>query len=207
MKLKVCGMRDTKNIEQLLQLNPDFVGFIFYEKSPRNVGEELDQELLKNFPSATKKVGVFVNAPLEFVKSKVAKFGLDYVQLHGDESVDYVAQLYAVGIGVIKVFSVGEEFDFSRLGQYNPFVDFFLFDTKTPARGGSGRRFNWDLLKAYDQRVPFFLSGGISLENLEDVSKLEGMNVYAIDVNSKFEISPGLKDMHKLKALKEKMME
>lgn len=202
MKLKVCGMRDSKNIRELLLLNPDYMGFIFYEKSPRNVGEELDAALLKSFPESVQKAGVFVNASLDFVKEQVLKYELDMVQLHGDESPAYVADLFAVGIRVIKVFSVGNEFDFGQLGKYNPFVEFFLFDTKGKTRGGNGEVFNWKLLKDYDQKVPFFLSGGIDLEHASELKKLEGMNIHAIDVNSKFEVEPGLKDIDSVCRLK-----
>lgn len=194
-------MRDSENIEQLLALKPDYMGFIFYGKSPRDAEEVLDQEVLKNFPEQTKKVGVFVNADLSLLKEKVSTFGLDYVQLHGDESVEYVAELFAVGIKVIKVFSVGDEFDFKGLDLYNPFVDFFLFDTKGKARGGNGEVFNWEILKDYNQKVPFLLSGGIDLDNMEGLKELQGMNIHAIDVNSKFELSPGLKDIEKVKKL------
>ncbi len=201
MKLKVCGMRESQNIRELLLLKPDYVGFIFYEKSPRNVGEVLDAELLKSFPKSVQKVGVFVNASLDFVKSKVTKYALDLVQLHGDESPAYVADLFAVGIRVMKVFSVGSEFDFKQLGGYNPFVDYFLFDTKGKARGGNGEVFNWELLRDYDQEVPFFLSGGIDLENTDELKALERVNIHAIDVNSKFELEPGLKDIERVKVL------
>lgn len=194
-------MRDSENIEQLLALRPDYMGFIFYGKSPRDAEEVLDQEVLRSFLEQTKKVGVFVNADLDLVKEKVSTFGLDYVQLHGDESVEYVAELFAVGVKVIKVFSVGEEFDFDGLDIYNPFVEFFLFDTKGKARGGNGEVFNWEILKDYNQKVPFFLSGGIDLENVEALKLLDGMNIHAIDVNSKFEIEAGLKDMEKVKKL------
>ncbi len=205
MKLKVCGMRDSQNIRELLLLNPDYMGFIFYEKSPRNVGEVLDDVLLKSFPESVQKVGVFVNASLDFVKEKVARYGLQLVQLHGDESPAYVADLFAVGIRVMKVFSVGDEFDFKQLGQYNPFVEYFLFDTKGKARGGNGEVFNWELLKGYDQKIPFFLSGGIDLENVDELEKLEAMNIHAIDVNSKFELEPGLKSIEKVEKLKMKL--
>ncbi|GAB5527199.1 MAG: phosphoribosylanthranilate isomerase [Roseivirga sp.] len=196
-------MRESQNIRELLLLKPDYVGFIFYEKSPRNVGEQLDAALLKSFPESVQKVGVFVNASLEFVKAQVSKYALDLVQLHGDESPAYVADLFAVGIRVMKVFSVGNEFDFKQLGQYNPFVEYFLFDTKGKARGGNGEVFNWELLKGYDQEVPFFLSGGIDLDNAGDLKDLEGMNIHAIDVNSKFEVEPGLKDINRVRSLKE----
>lgn len=201
LKLKVCGMRDSGNIRQLLKLQPDYMGFIFYEKSKR-FAPELDAELLNDFSSETKKVGVFVNASLEEVKGKVDRYGLDLVQLHGDESVEYVGDLFAAGIRVIKVFSVGDSFDFEKLKPYKGLVDFFLFDTKGKERGGNGVTFDWELLKAYDQSVPFFLSGGIDNENISALESLKGMNIHAIDVNSKYEISPGLKDIEELKKLK-----
>ena len=201
MRLKVCGMRHSENIRQLLQLKPDYMGFIFYEKSPRHVGDLLDADLLKSFPASTEKVGVFVNAPIDYLKAQVRKYGLDLVQLHGDESVDYVAELFAVGIRVMKVFSLGESFDFSVLGQYNPFVEFFLFDTKGKARGGTGKTFDWSILKDYDLEVPFFLSGGIDNENIEKLDELSGLPIHALDVNSRFELEPGLKDISKVKLL------
>lgn len=201
MRLKVCGMRDPENIRQLLQLKPDYLGFIFYEKSPRHVGDQLDVTLLKSFPSTTEKVGVFVNAPIDYLKEQVQKYGLDLVQLHGDESVDYVAELYAVGIRVMKVFSVGESFDFKVLGQYNPFVEFFLFDTKGKERGGTGKTFNWSILKEYDLNVPFFLSGGIDTDNIDKLRELSGLPIHALDVNSRFELEPGLKDVSKVEQL------
>jgi len=201
MRLKVCGMRDPENIRQLLALKPDYMGFIFYEKSPRHVGEELDAELLQSFPATTEKVGVFVNASIEYLKAQVRKYGLDLVQLHGDESVDYVAELYAIGIRVMKVFSVGESFDFKMLRKYNPFVDFFLFDTKGKARGGIGKAFDWSLLKGYDQEVPFFLSGGLDLNNIIELGELDGLPIHALDVNSRFELEPGLKDIGQVEKL------
>ncbi|MFT6871448.1 MAG: phosphoribosylanthranilate isomerase [Roseivirga sp.] len=194
-------MRDSENIEQLLALKPDYMGFIFYGKSPRDAEDLLDQEVLRKFPEQTKKVGVFVNADLEEVKQKVNTYALDYVQLHGDESAEYVAELFAVGIKVIKAFSIGEAFDFAELNTYNPFVDFFLFDTKGKARGGNGEVFNWEILKGYNQEVPFFLSGGIDLENIDSLKALEDMNIHAIDVNSRFEIEAGVKDIERVKQL------
>lgn len=201
MKLKVCGMRDSQNIKELLKLGPDYMGFIFYDKSKRNaVG--LDVDLLRSFPSSTQKVGVFVNAPLDEVKSKVDEFQLDFVQLHGDESVEYVGELFAVGIKVIKVFSVGESFDFKVLKPYKGLVEYFLFDTKGKERGGNGVVFDWGILKDYDQSVPFFLSGGIDNENVSELASLGEMKIHAIDVNSKYEIEPGLKDIELLKELR-----
>lgn len=198
-------MRDSQNIKELLKLRPDYMGFIFYDKSKRNA-VALDAELLKRFPETTQKVGVFVNAPLEEVKGKVDEFQLDLVQLHGDESVEYVGELFAIGIKVIKVFSVGESFDFDVLKPYKGLVEFFLFDTKGKERGGNGVVFNWEILKEYDQSIPFFLSGGIDNENVAAVAVLGEMNIHAIDVNSKYEIEPGLKDIELLKELKHRII-
>lgn len=205
VKLKVCGMRDSDNIKELLKLQPDYMGFIFYEKSKRNA-INLDAQLLRSFPSTTQKVGVFVNAPLDEVKSKVDYFQLDLVQLHGDESVQYVGELFAAGIKVIKVFSVGEIFDFNVLKPYKGLVEYFLFDTKGKERGGNGVVFDWEILKNNDQSVPFFLSGGIDNDNIEGIKRLGEMNIYAIDVNSRYEIEPGLKDIELLKELKNRMI-
>ena len=204
MKLKVCGMRQSENIQRLLQLEPDYMGFIFYGKSPRNAEGILNEELLKEFPNTTKKVGVFVNAPIQELKEKVGQYKLDYVQLHGDESVEYVGELFAIGIKVIKVFSVGQEFDFNQLKPYKGLVDFFLFDTKGKERGGNGEVFNWEVLHNYPYDVPYFLSGGIDLENVEEVTNIK-VQPYAIDVNSKFELEPGLKDIDELRELKKLM--
>ncbi|GHE69403.1 N-(5'-phosphoribosyl)anthranilate isomerase [Roseivirga thermotolerans] len=201
MKLKVCGMREPHNIQQLLELEPDFMGFIFFERSKR-FAPDLDKELLLGFPETTKKVGVFVNAPIQQVKEKVRQYKLDYVQLHGDESVEYVGELFAIGIKVIKVLSVGEEFDFDQLKPYKGLVDFFLFDTKGKERGGNGVVFNWEVLNNYPYDVPYLLSGGIDLENVKDIAGLK-VQPYAIDVNSKFELKPGLKDIEQVKMLKE----
>lgn len=196
-------MRDKANIEQALKLNPDYLGFIFYDKSPRFVGSQLDCKQLMRFPSTTKKVGVFVDKNLNEVLKQVQKFGLDYVQLHGEETPEYVAELFALGIKTIKAFGVDEDFDFGSLSAYHPFVDFFLFDTKSKQKGGTGRKFDWNLLQAYDQKVPFFLSGGISPNDISALKAMKGINIYAIDVNSRFEVEPGLKDIEELKRLRE----
>ena len=204
MRLKVCGMRDAENIRQLLALKPDYMGFIFFEKSPRYVGNDLDENLLKSFPNFTQKAGVFVNAPIEYLEEQVRKYKLDLVQLHGDESVDYAAELYALGIRVMKVFLLGASFN-PELSRYKPFVEFFLFDTKGRTRGGTGKTFDWKLLKNYDLDISFFLSGGIGLENLENLSSLEGLPVHAIDINSRFERAPGLKDIEMIRQLKNEL--
>lgn len=203
MKFKVCGMRDAENIKALAALNPDFMGFIFYDKSPRFVGDMLSIELLQQLPKSIKKVGVFVNATESFIMQSVRKYGLDYVQLHGKEMPDFCKNLRLKGINIIKAFSVDENFMFSMLNNYKPHVDFFLFDTKTKTgeEGGTGIKFDWNILKKYDNEKPFLLAGGIDLDNINDLEQLSGMNIYAIDVNSKFELAPAMKDINKIRQL------
>lgn len=196
-------MRQSENIQQLLRLEPDYMGFIFFPGSKR-FAPDLDKDLLKEFPETTKKIGVFVNSSIQEVKEKVRQYRLDYVQLHGDESVEYVGELFAIGIKVIKVFSVGQEFDFGRLKPYKGLVDFFLFDTKGKERGGNGEAFNWEVLNDYPYQVPYFLSGGIDLKNIENIAHLK-VQPYAIDVNSKFELEPGMKDIELIQELKNQL--
>lgn len=202
MRLKICGMRDTENITDLLALQPDYMGFIFYEKSKRFVGEDLDEGLLKSFPINTKKVGVFVNSQPSYILEKVRKYQLDFVQLHGEELPDFCKNLRLKGVNIIKAFSVDENFNFSQLNNFKPWCDYFLFDTKGEQKGGNGIAFNWEILNRYDNEKPFFLAGGIDLENAEDAFGLsEKYKIHAIDVNSKFEVEPALKDIEKLREL------
>jgi phosphoribosylanthranilate isomerase len=201
MKVKVCGMRDTENIRGLLALNPDFVGFIFYDKSPRFVGDKLDEELVRSFPKNVKKVGVFVNATQATIIEKVRKYGLDYVQLHGEELPNFCRDLQLKGINVIKAFAVSEGFNFMMLNNYKPWCDFFLFDTKGENKGGNGLTFDWSILNRYDNEKPFILAGGIDSQNIEEVIKLKEerkLRMIGIDVNSKFEVAPALKDLDKV---------
>jgi phosphoribosylanthranilate isomerase len=194
-KIKVCGMRDPKNILDVASLNPDYMGFIFYEGSKRYVGP--DFSIPSGFPKKIKRVGVFVNATIENVLDKVSQHELDFVQLHGDESVDMCRKLKNK-VGVIKVFSVDESFDFNSPDQFKSCSDFFLFDTKGENYGGTGRTFNWNLLRKYDQQVPFFLSGGLSPENIHQLTQLENLKIHALDFNSQIESEPGIKDLDKL---------
>lgn len=202
MKLKVCGMRERQNIVELGSVSPDFIGFIFYQKSPRYVGRA-DFETL---PATTKRVGVFVNPTENEVKEKVGEFELDIIQLHGDEPVEFVMKLQKTGLSVIKVFSVMDELPLEKMKNYEPYVDFFLLDTKTPAYGGSGEKFDWRMLERYNLSKPFFLSGGIDLDDIEEVKNLKSDKLYAIDVNSRFETAPGVKNIEKIKELKRRMI-
>jgi len=204
MKLKVCGMKYPDNIREVARLQPDFMGFIFYTRSRRYVGEVFDLKNLIGLPRNINTVGIFVNSTKAYVLHKAMKYQLDYVQLHGEESVDFCREV-STSLKVIKAFGLHDGFDFGLLERYKPYCDYFLFDTKTPGYGGSGKRFNWNLLKKYDNEVPFFLSGGISPDNAGQIMKLKGLNLTGIDVNSRFEVEPGLKDIDKLKRLKNEL--
>lgn len=198
MKIKVCGMKHAANIADVANLRPDYLGFIFYPKSPRFISE-VSAELIKYVPADIKTVGVFVNEGIGELKLKIAKHQLKTVQLHGIESTDYCAELKNLGIEIIKAFGVHPDFDFKQLEAYAPLVDYFLFDTQTPAHGGSGKVFDWKLLENYHLDKSYFLSGGIGLEHAQQIKAIPDPRLYAIDVNSKFELEPGLKDVEKLK--------
>lgn len=199
MKVKVCGLKYKDNIQKILNLKPDYVGFIFYAKSKRFVGETFE---LPSLPSDIKKVGVFVNANEEYIVDKIKKYKLDIVQLHGEETPQFCEKIKLV-TQVIKAFGIDEYFDFKKLENYKKSCNYFLFDTKTIDYGGSGQQFNWELLKKYTYQTPFFLSGGITLNNVKDISLLKTQlpYLYAIDVNSKFEIVPAIKDVDMINKL------
>jgi phosphoribosylanthranilate isomerase len=201
MKIKVCGLRDTENLKQIAALNPDFVGFIFYDQSPRFVGDELDEEVVKSLPRNIRKVGVFVNASPDYILRSVKKYDFQYVQLHGNETPEYCRSLRNRGLSLIKAFRVDESFNFSMLNNYKAHCDFFLFDAKGDQPGGNGITFDWSILKRYDNEKPFFISGGIGLDNLNQLDALKGMKLYGVDVNSQVEIAPGVKDVAKVKEL------
>ncbi|MDC0230525.1 phosphoribosylanthranilate isomerase [Aureispira] len=197
MRIKVCGMRNEDNIIGLCQLPIDFIGFIFYPKSARYVNR-VPRAVI---PSSIKKVGVFVNATMAEIAQKSSEFKLDYIQLHGDESEAFCQELKEKEYKLIKAFSVDDEFDFSITERYESSCDFFLLDTKGKSYGGNGIPFNWGILKKYQSDKKFFLSGGIDLNNIERIKKLNIPLLYAIDVNSKFETEPALKDLSKIKQL------
>ena len=196
MKIKVCGLRDPENIKQVVALSPDYVGFIFYDKTPRFVNE-LPVELLKAIPATITKTAVFVNETAENIETLIAKYNFDAIQLHGNESPAFCA-LFKGKVKVIKAFGLNADFDFSELGSYADHVDLFLFDTKTSIHGGSGKTFDWTVLNKYDLDKPFFLSGGLSLDNLDEVKNINHPQFYGVDLNSRFEIEPGLKNIDKL---------
>jgi len=206
LKLKVCGMKHAANLKELLELAPDYIGFIFFPESPRYMAATLAPADLQRVPENIKKTGVFVNADTEAMLTIAQEYQLNALQLHGTESPEQCRVLKAAGYEIIKVFGIGgADFDFRQLAPYKPHVHHFLFDTKTQHHGGSGQAFDWDILQQYDNEIPFFLSGGISLENIDQIGLLKETNLYAIDVNSRFETAPGQKNMGSLQQLKEKL--
>src|SRR3972149_4348722 len=198
MKLKICGMKYADNMMEVAKLSPDFMGFIFYSKSKRFVGNDF---MIPEISFSIKKVGVFVNDTVENIFDKAEKYNLDFVQLHGDESAEFCSQLFQSfkfwksSVRIIKALGINEQYDFSILNEYESSCKYFLFDTKTKEYSGSGKSIDRNILKNYKSSKPYFLSGGLESANVGDVTP------FAIDVNSKFEIEPGLKDINKLKIL------
>lgn len=205
-------MKFSENILEIEQLQPDFMGFIFYKKSPRFYSEEAIPEI-----NAVKKVGVFVNASEGEIIAKTTKYGLDLVQLHGNESADFCKNLKEnflenkLEVEIIKAFSVDENFDFGALKTYEENTHYFLFDTKGKLYGGNGTIFNWQILKNYTLKKPYFLSGGIGISEINQLKTFlktpESKYCFAIDGNSKFETEPGLKDKTVLKEFKKALYE
>lgn len=202
MKVKVCGMREPENLEQVAALLPDFLGFIFYKESKRFVEERLTPELLGSLPASIKKVGVFVNEQTATIRETAEKYGLDLVQLHGHESPRQCQELQDAGFEVIKVFSVDDSFNYTTMLVYERSCDYFLFDTKGKEYGGNGIPFDWELLQNNLSPKPYFLSGGLNPENIKLLDKVRP-KPFAIDVNSGFEMEPGLKNVEQLKHLME----
>ncbi len=197
-KIKICGLKSAENISSVAALLPDYMGFIFYEKSPRRISE-ISAELIQYIPAEIRSTGVFVNETIEEVKERIRRHQLKAVQLHGNESPVYADEIRQTGVEVIKAFGIEDTFDFSKLKAYEAAVDYFLFDTRTAGYGGSGKTFNWQLLQGYEGTIPYFLSGGIDLQHLELLNAWEDSRLYAIDINSRFERSPGIKDIEKIK--------
>ena len=195
MKIKICGMKYSENILEVSQLLPDYLGFIFWKKSSRYFDGEIPE-----IPKSIKKVGVFVNATSEEIILKIKEYDLNVIQLHGNENPEFCKKLKQKNIEIIKVFSVNDDFNFSILEPFENACDYFLFDTKGKLPGGNGITFNWQILQHYKLTKPFFLSGGIGLDDIESIKKLN-LPIYAIDVNSKFEIEAGLKNIEQLKQL------
>src|SRR5574344_481060 len=194
LTVKVCGMRSPDNIRRVEALGcVDIMGFIFYDKSPRYV-----ECVTEYFPQSCKRAGVFVNEEVEQIFDTYHKFDLDYVQLHGTESAEFCARLTDRGIKVIKLFSIESERDLEVTHKYEGCCSLFLFDTKSALPGGSGMVFDWNVLEDYEGDTPFFLSGGIGLENVDRLRDFRHEKWCGIDLNSRFETSPAMKDVSRL---------
>ena len=200
-------MKYPENIKEISTLNPDYLGFIFWEKSSRN----MNLETIPEIPNSIKKVGVFVNASIQDIISKVNQYQLEIVQLHGNESVTYCKNVKKLGVEVIKVFSIGDKFDFTTIKEYVLFVDYFLFDTKGKLAGGNGITFDWKIVENYPYEKPFFLSGGIGKTEVDAIKDFVKTDVakkcIAIDVNSRFETKPAYKSEIKLRKFKKLLYE
>ena len=204
MRLKVCGIRELENISALSELDPNYIGFIFWSESSRFVNKKtppLDKKIIKT--------GVFVDATFDYILTKIKDHHLDAVQLHGQESHSYCKLIKDYGIKIIKSFSIKNTFDFNILEDYENSCDYYLFDTKGNLPGGNGFTFDWEVLNEYPSQKPFFLSGGIGVDNLNEIKKLvkTKLPIHAIDVNSKFETSPGNKNIELLKKFKKEIDE
>lgn len=194
LRIKICGMREFQNMEEVAALRPDFMGFIFYSKSPRFV-ETLDVGATSYLKKQNiQPVAVLVNEPVEAIFERVEKGGFSWVQLHGRETPDHCAALKSKGLFVMKAFSIAEASDFEETRFYHGVCDYFLFDTKTVLHGGSGQRFDWSVLRNYTGTTPFFLSGGIGPEDAVQVNCLDHPLLAGVDLNSRFEDRPAFKN-------------
>lgn len=193
--IKVCGMCEAENIREVESLEGiDMLGFIFYPKSPRYV-----YELPAYLPIHARRIGVFVNEDKQVVSMYADRFGLDYVQLHGNESPEYCRSLHTVGLKIIKAFSIARSKDLTRVYEYEKDCDLFLFDTKCEQYGGSGNQFDWSILHTYDGDVPFLLSGGINPYSVNALKEFKHPRLAGYDLNSRFELKPGKKDTERIR--------
>lgn len=191
--IKVCGMTDGENIRQTEQLGVDFIGFIFYPRSPRFLFE-----MPTYLPVRSRRIGVFVNESKDNILMYADRFGLDYIQLHGNESPEFCHNLQAAGMKLIKAFSIATPRDLSSVSAYEGLCQYYLFDTKTPQYGGSGNQFDWTLLNRYTGNTPFLLSGGINQYSAAAIRNFHHPRLAGVDINSRFESSPGLKDIGRI---------
>ena len=200
MKIKICGLKFESNILGLSKLKPDYMGFIFWEKSKRLViGSTPNLSKTK-----IKKTGVFVNADFEKIKDKVRVHKLEAIQLHGFESPEFCEKIKNLGVEIIKAFSIDGNFNFKILEEYELCSDYFLFDTKGKSPGGNGISFDWEILRNYKYEKKFFLSGGIGIESISAIKKIKNLSLplFCVDINSKFELNPGEKNIELIKSFK-----
>lgn len=192
LKVKVCGNTKIDNLKEVCLLSPDYVGFIFYDKSRRNV--LTPGQVAKTANCKAKRVGVFVNASEQVIRGKVEEYKLDIIQLHGDETPEFTTKINAF-MPVFKVFQIDNNFNFNILKHYISACYYFVFDTSSKQYGGSGKKFDWSILSRYNLEKPFILSGGISENDIENIKKINHPKMIGVDLNSRFEISPGIKNI------------
>jgi phosphoribosylanthranilate isomerase len=197
LKIKICGMREPGNIREVAGLKPDYMGFIFYPASKRYAGRLSPSDLM-NIPVEIKKVAVFVNASREEIVSTCKAYSIRILQLHGDEPPAFCRLLREEGFQVIKAFRVGQGLDMEKMEAFAEVCDFMLFDTSGEGFGGTGLKFDWNQLQDYTLELPFFLSGGIAPGDADRIKDMDYPQLYAVDLNSRFEIKPGLKDKEEL---------
>lgn len=198
-RIKICGMREYENISQLVLLPVDYIGFIFYPPSPRYVGMKIEPSVLNIIPPHIQKVGVFVNSPLKEVLKIAGENRLECIQLHGNEIPDYCKEILKSGYTVIKAFKAEPEMLICETAKYQSACHYFLFDTPSQQYGGSGQKFNWDILNRQKLSLPYFLSGGIAPGDEEIIKNMDLQGLHAIDINSRFEIKPGIKNIELIK--------
>ncbi|MEZ7508146.1 phosphoribosylanthranilate isomerase [Cloacibacterium sp. Arc13] len=207
-QLKVCGLTKLDQIQELISMNIDFLGFIFYEKSPRYVLHHLNLKEIAEIPHFG-KVGVFVNETVEKITEISEKSNLNFIQLHGDEEEEFVKKLrlkLRKNIKIIKVIRIGDDFEkfkneISKISNLKSQISNLLFDTDSKAFGGTGQTFDWQILNEIEIPIPYFLSGGISLENIHQLATINQQPA-VLDINSKFETEPGIKNLEKIKTFK-----
>ncbi len=199
MIVKVCGNRFPENMKMIYNAHPDMMGFIFYNNSKRSVYGFLEPDDIKRAPKEIIRVGVFVNEKEEIITGVYEKYGLDIIQLHGSESPGMCRRLKEKNIPIIKAFNIDFSFDFESTSRYSPYCHFFLFDAKGLSPGGNGTKYNWKLLDRYTGETPFFLSGGLSYNDIPEIRKLKHNFLFGVDINSCFESAPGVKDFQMVK--------
>ncbi|HNW51127.1 MAG TPA: phosphoribosylanthranilate isomerase [Prolixibacteraceae bacterium] len=196
MKLKICGMGDTVRMHQLAQMPVDMLGFIFYPRSPRYVVGKIDPVEIAKLPNHIARVGVFVNTGNEEIHEMAESYFLTAIQLHGNETAELCKELKAEGYTILKAFNIAKENNYEA---YTPYCDYFLFDTPSAQHGGTGQKFDWTLLENYKGTTPFLLSGGIGPNDTEALKQIDHPQFAGIDINSKFEVEPGVKDVELIK--------
>jgi phosphoribosylanthranilate isomerase len=202
LKLKVCGLKNPQNIKEIAELEPAMMGFVFHKGSPRDVSSD---QFNYEIPSQIEKVGVFVDSDLLYVESVIKRFQLNAIQLYHEDLKPF--QRLRAKVKLVKAISIGSRSDIYKTRAYLQDCDLFLFDAKGENAGGNGIKFNWEILETYSGGTPFFLSGGIAPEDASLIKEFKHKNLIGIDINSKFELSRGIKNTELVKQFKNELHE